>query len=317
MGRRKKKRFVQEMPEAVFFKPQGIPMRELSRQAVSIEGFEAIRLVDGEGITQQDAADQMGVSRPTLSRILSEARKGVAAALTNGWAIEIEGGAYHIAQDEREETVNEGEEAMPGMDGTGPRGSGRGRGMGQNRGGGQGRGRGMGQGGGQGRGMGQGRSQGMGQGQGAGNGPCGRQRQRNQNVMPDGTVGTQGREIKKIAISSEGPTLDDRVDPRFGRAGGFVLVDLESMENSYIDNGSSQVMNQGAGIQAAETVANAHADAILTGYVGPKAFAALSAAGIQVGQDVEDMTVREALEKFQAGNVNVACEPNAQQGSNK
>ena len=45
--------------------------------------------------------------------------------------------------------------------------------------------------------------------------------------------------MTKIAISSEGPSLDDQVDPRFGRAGGFLLVDPSTMETKYIDNGTS------------------------------------------------------------------------------
>lgn len=123
--------------------------------------------------------------------------------------------------------------------------------------------------------------------------------------------------IKTVAITSEGPTLKDKVDPRFGRAGGFVIVNLETMDIKYVDNGGSQVMNQGAGIQAAENIANTGAQAVLTGYVGPKAFAALSAAGIQVGQDVDGLTVGEAVERFKAGAISVASEANAQQGSNK
>ena len=83
--------------------------------------------------------------------------------------------------------------------------------------------------------------------------------------------------MSKIAITSEGPALDDLVDPRFGRAAGFVVVDLESMETRYIDNGQTQVMAQGAGIQAAELVARAGVSCVLTGFVGPKAFQALSA----------------------------------------
>ncbi|MEI3479310.1 MAG: NifB/NifX family molybdenum-iron cluster-binding protein [Bilophila sp.] len=87
----------------------------------------------------------------------------------------------------------------------------------------------------------------------------------------------------KIAVSSEGPGLDDIVDPRFGRAGGFVIIDPETMETSdYLDNGASQVMAQGAGIETAERVAGAGVDAVLSGYVGPKAFEALKAAGIKV-----------------------------------
>lgn len=118
-------------------------------------------------------------------------------------------------------------------------------------------------------------------------------------------------DVAKVAVSSEGPTLGDRVDPRFGRAGGFAVVDLETMNVEYVDNGSSQAMAQGAGIQAAETVANAGAQVLLTGYVGPKAHAALTAAGISIGQDVDGMTVGEAVEKYRNGEVTMADGPNA------
>jgi predicted Fe-Mo cluster-binding NifX family protein len=109
-----------------------------------------------------------------------------------------------------------------------------------------------------------------------------------------------------IAVSSEGPALDDRVDPRFGRAAGFVIVDLETMDTRYLDNGGSQMMAQGAGIQAAELVARAGVGWVLTGYVGPKAFQALTAAGIKVGQNLEGLTVRQAVERFQRGQVETA-----------
>lgn len=116
--------------------------------------------------------------------------------------------------------------------------------------------------------------------------------------------------MEKIAISSEGPGLDNHVDPRFGRAAGFVVVDPETMAFEYVDNGASQVMAQGAGIQAAEIVAATGARVLLTGFVGPKAFQALSAAGITIGQNVDNLTVREAVERFQAGGVPVAETPN-------
>jgi predicted DNA-binding protein (UPF0251 family) len=63
-----------------------------------VEGLEAIRLADAEGVDHETAAEQMAVSRPTFSRILSEARYQVARALSNGWAIRIEGGDYELAQ---------------------------------------------------------------------------------------------------------------------------------------------------------------------------------------------------------------------------
>ena len=120
--------------------------------------------------------------------------------------------------------------------------------------------------------------------------------------------------MSKIAITSEGPTLDDLVDPRFGRAAGFVMVDLESMETSYIDNGQTQIMDQGAGIQAAELIAGAGVSCILTGFVGPKAFRALSAAKIGVVQNMEGMSVRQAVERFQSGAVQQADAPNRKPG---
>ena len=120
--------------------------------------------------------------------------------------------------------------------------------------------------------------------------------------------------MNKIAVTSEGPTLDDRIDPRFGRAAGFVVVDLETMDTHYIDNGQSQVMAQGAGIQAAELIAKSGASCLLTGYVGPKAFHALSAAGIKIGQDLEGLTVRQAVERFKSGAVEIAEGPNREGG---
>ena len=120
--------------------------------------------------------------------------------------------------------------------------------------------------------------------------------------------------MNKIAVTSEGPGLDDLVDPRFGRAAGFVVVDLETMETRYIDNGQSQVMSRGAGIQAAELISRAGVECLLTGYVGPKAFQALSAAGIKIGQDLEGLTVREAVERFRSGSVQMAQRPNREGG---
>ncbi len=116
--------------------------------------------------------------------------------------------------------------------------------------------------------------------------------------------------MSKIAITSEGPTLQDRVDPRFGRAGGFVVVDLDTMETEYVDNGGSQAMAQGAGIQAAENIARSGAEVLLTGFVGPKAFQALQAAGIKMGQNLDGLTVGEAVEKFKSGQVEFADQPN-------
>jgi predicted Fe-Mo cluster-binding NifX family protein len=117
--------------------------------------------------------------------------------------------------------------------------------------------------------------------------------------------------MEKIAITSEGPTLDDVIDPRFGRAAGFIVIDPQTLQFQYVDNGASQARAQGAGIQAAEVIIGAGAKAVLTGYVGPKAFMALQAAGIKVGQNLDNMTVRQAVERYKTGQVAWAAAPNS------
>ncbi len=315
---------VQREPDATYYKPQGVPMTKLQNATLTFEELEALRLADAEGFSQAEGAEVMGVSRATFGRVLSAARAIVARALTEGLAIRIQGGHYTLADDGEwacpsMETggapKTDGVVAMPGMNGNGNAGGGgrcmggRGRGTGQ----GQGRcGGGRGMGGGGGRGLGGG-GRGMG-GKGMGGGNMGRGRamdNRNQPLSKD-------NQMSNIAITSEGPTLDDRVDPRFGRAAGFVIVDPETMDVvQYVDNGSSQAMAQGAGIQAAENVANAGAGVLLTGYVGPKAFDALKAAGISIGQDVDGLTVRQAVEKYKTGDVAMADAANAAAGGNK
>ncbi|MCF8069840.1 MAG: DUF134 domain-containing protein [Desulfobacterales bacterium] len=116
--------------------------------------------------------------------------------------------------------------------------------------------------------------------------------------------------MEKIAVSSTGPTLDSQIDERFGRAAGFIIVDPETMDFEYIDNGETQVMSQGAGINAAEVVARSGAKIVLTGYVGPKAFQALNAAKIEMGQDLHNMSVREAVALYLEGKVGIASQPN-------
>ena len=65
-----------------------------------------------------------------------------------------------------------------------------------------------------------------------------------------------------------------------------------------------------AGIQAARSLAEQKVAALITGYVGPKAFAALSSAGIRIALGFESMTAREALDRFAAGNYEWAQGPN-------
>lgn len=103
-----------------------------------------------------------------------------------------------------------------------------------------------------------------------------------------------------IAVSSEGPTLDDAVDPRFGRAAGFVIVGAAG-EVRYVDNGGSQAMAHGAGIEAARRIAEAGATVLLTGVVGPKAASALATVDLTVVEGMDGLTVGQAVAKYRAG----------------
>lgn len=109
----------------------------------------------------------------------------------------------------------------------------------------------------------------------------------------------------KIVITSQGSNLDSPVDPRFGRARQFVLVDTESGEFTLHDNAQNLNAAQGAGIQAAQAVARLGAEAVLTGHVGPKAFAVLKAANIAIYTGASG-TVREALDGFTSGKFQAA-----------
>lgn len=74
---------------------------ELQIVALKNEEWEAILLADYKGMEHETAAKQMGVSRPTFSRILASARTAVARALAEGAALKIEGGDFRLVSDER------------------------------------------------------------------------------------------------------------------------------------------------------------------------------------------------------------------------
>jgi predicted Fe-Mo cluster-binding NifX family protein len=114
--------------------------------------------------------------------------------------------------------------------------------------------------------------------------------------------------MMKIVISAKGPDLEAQVDPRFGRASYFLLVNPESMEYEVLTNGQNLQAAQGAGIQAAALIARHRPAAVLTGHCGPKAFHTLEAAGIPVFVEVEG-SVRQVVENYRAGKLKPASGP--------
>lgn len=81
------------------FKPQGVPLEGIRRLALPLDGLEALRLADGEGLYQEEAARRMGVSRATFARVLVSARQVVARALVEGHALAIGGGVVEPGGD--------------------------------------------------------------------------------------------------------------------------------------------------------------------------------------------------------------------------
>ncbi len=94
MPNRRRNRRVAMLPPMEGFKPFGIPLRELESVTLLCEEFEAIRLVDYENLTQEEASERMNISRPTFTRLYDKARKSVAKAFVEGKAIMIQGGNY-------------------------------------------------------------------------------------------------------------------------------------------------------------------------------------------------------------------------------
>lgn len=89
MARPVKSRRISCVPVASYFKPVGIPLRELEEVVLGLDELEAIRLADLEGLYQADAALKMGVSRQTVGNILDSAHRKLADALLNGKALRI------------------------------------------------------------------------------------------------------------------------------------------------------------------------------------------------------------------------------------
>jgi len=114
-----------------------------------------------------------------------------------------------------------------------------------------------------------------------------------------------------IAVTAKSSKPESEVDPRFGRAICFHLVDTDTGETKIVENKQSLEAVQGAGIQTAETIINQKAEAVLTGHCGPKAFQVLNAAGVKVIVGVEGK-IDEVVEKYKSGGYQAASSPDVE-----
>lgn len=114
-----------------------------------------------------------------------------------------------------------------------------------------------------------------------------------------------------IAVTAKSPDSESEVDPRFGRAQCFHLIDKETGHPTIIENKENQDLMQGAGIQAAELLASNNVETVLTGHCGPKAFQTLKAAGIKIVTGVEGK-VKDVVENFKQGQYKFTDSPDVQ-----
>lgn len=103
-----------------------------------------------------------------------------------------------------------------------------------------------------------------------------------------------------LCVTSTGPDLDSQVDPRFGRCRYFIFVDTKTQEYEVFDNNAADATG-GAGRQAARSVAEKGASAVLTGKLGPNAVKALMATGLKMLTGVRGISVKQAVENYRNG----------------
>jgi predicted DNA-binding protein (UPF0251 family) len=98
MPRPRKWRKVCCLPQSNLFGPLNSPVDQDDLVLMSVDEYETIRLIDLQGFTQEECAEQMHIARTTVQRIYNDARKKLAESLVNGKVLHIEGGDYELCK---------------------------------------------------------------------------------------------------------------------------------------------------------------------------------------------------------------------------
>jgi len=96
MSRPQKERIVHQPPLFTDFKPIGVKMNLLKQVSLSLDEYEAFRLADYMGLSHDEAANEMEISRSTFTRLIEKARSNIAQLIVNGSALNIDGGNIHF-----------------------------------------------------------------------------------------------------------------------------------------------------------------------------------------------------------------------------
>jgi uncharacterized protein len=96
MPRPRKWRKVCSLPDSNRYGPLNTPIAQEQFVIMTVDEYETIRLIDLEGFTQEECADQMHIARTTVQRMYNDARRKLAESLVNGKILRIEGGDYQL-----------------------------------------------------------------------------------------------------------------------------------------------------------------------------------------------------------------------------
>lgn len=100
MPRPRRQRRVCDLPKRTLYGPLKGSIDESKLIILNIDEFETIRLIDHEGLNQEECAERMDVARTTVQGIYISARKKIAQSLVEGLLIKIEGGDYLLCKDQ-------------------------------------------------------------------------------------------------------------------------------------------------------------------------------------------------------------------------
>ncbi len=112
----------------------------------------------------------------------------------------------------------------------------------------------------------------------------------------------------KIAVTSNSTSLDDVIEPRFGRCRYYLIVETDTLAFEAVENPNISSVG-GAGIQSAKLMADKGVTHVLTGNCGPNAYQTLNAAGINIIVGCSGI-IREVIQQFRQGNLASATQPN-------
>ena len=110
MPRKQRCRRIEGYPDHWEFSPEEVTDKE--PVVMTLDEFETIRLLDREGMTQEQCAEKMGIARTTVTAIYESARRKIADAMVEGKQLQIRGGTYRLNDQGTENIIQKGTGTM-------------------------------------------------------------------------------------------------------------------------------------------------------------------------------------------------------------